>query len=93
MSDSETFDKIVHHLVRTAQAHHEATGGVNPAWAQWYAERLVNDLNEVLGSEMEVDGLADWLTEADRRYREEPQDHSWPKAYAAWLMSEQQSSD
>jgi hypothetical protein len=91
MSESETFDEIVHHLVSTAQAHHEATGGVNPAWAQWYAERLVGDLNEVLGSEMDVDGLADWLTEADRRYQEEPQDHSWPKAYAAWLIAEQSS--
>ena len=92
MSDSETFDAVRHHLVRTAKAHHEATGGTNPAWAQWYAEYVVDDLNEALGSDMEVDDLASWLAEADRRYREEPQENSWPKAYAAWLMDEQQSS-
>jgi hypothetical protein len=92
MSESDTFTEIVHHLVGTAQAHHEATGGVNPGWARWYAEHLVDDLNEKLGSSMELDELADWLEVADRRYREEPQEHSWPKAYAAWLMAEQQSA-
>jgi hypothetical protein len=89
MSDTDRFDEIVHHLVSTAKAHHEATGGDNPAWARWYAEHLVDDLNAVLGSDMDVDGLADWLEEADRRYRTEPQDHSWPKVYAAWMLAEQ----
>jgi aromatic ring-opening dioxygenase catalytic subunit (LigB family) len=92
MSDSKTFDAVVHNLVRTAKAHHEATGGVNPEWARWYAEYVVDDLNDVLGSGMDVEELADWLTEADRRYREEPQEHSWPKAYAAWLIDENQTA-
>lgn len=92
MSEPDRFSQITHHLVSTAQAHHEATGGVNPHWARWYAEHLVEDLNDVLRSDMDVDELADWLTGADRRYQEEPQDHSWPKAYAAWLIAEHESA-
>lgn len=92
MSEPDPFTQLTHHLVSTAQAHHEATGGANPGWARWYAERLVDDVNDVLGSDMDVDELTGWLTEADRRYRDEPQDHSWPKAYAAWLIAEQESA-
>ena len=80
------FDEIVSHLVATANAHHAATGGVNPKWARWYAEHLVDDLNSVLSSDIAVDELADWLAGADRRYRSEPQTSSWPKAYAVWLI-------
>ena len=93
MSESDSFSEIVHHLVRTAQAHHEATGGTNPEWALWYAEHVAGDINQVLGAAMEVGELAAWLEGADRRYREEPQEHSWPKAYAAWLMAEHESAD
>ena len=69
MTQARSFDDIVGHLVATAKAHHAATGGVNPQWAKWYAEHLVDDLNEALGSNMEVGELESWLIEADRRYR------------------------
>ena len=88
MVASEPFDEIVGYLVATAKAHHAATGGVNPEWARWYAEHLIEDLNSVFSSEIESDELADWLAEADARYRSEPQTSSWPKAYAAWLIAE-----
>ena len=86
MVASDHFDEIVSHLVATAKAHHAATGGVNPEWAHWYAEHLVDDLNSVLSSDIEADELADWLAGADRRYRSEPQTSSWPKAYSVWLI-------
>lgn len=89
MSESDVHSDIVHHLVGTAKAHHEATGGVNPRWARWYAERLIDDLNEALQSDMDLDELEQWLIEADRRYRAEPQTESWPKVYARWLIAEQ----
>ena len=86
MPDSDSFEQLVGHLVATARAHHEATGGVNPGWADWYAERLVDDVNPILGSDMTVADLSEWLVEADRRYRAEEQTESWPKAYATWLL-------
>ena len=88
MVGSEHFDEIVGYLVATAKTHHAVTGGVNPEWARWYAEHLIDDLSSVLSSEIEIDELADWLAEADDRYRSDPQTSSWPKAYAAWLIEE-----
>ena len=87
ISDTEPRSELVGYLITTAKAHHEATGGVNPQWAEWYAERLVGDVNRVLNAEMSVDELAEWLIGADRRYREEGPELSWPKAYASWLLA------
>ena len=88
MTDAESFDPLVGYLVAAARAHHEATGGVNPQWADWYAENLIDDVNDVVGSEMSVAELSEWLVEADRRYRAEDQSVSWPKAYASWLLGD-----
>ena len=93
MSDSNLLDAVADRMVTTARAHHEATGGANPQWARWYAEHLIDDLNETLQSDMEIDELERWLTDADRRYREEPQTGSWPKIYAGWLIAERQTTD
>lgn len=90
MSETNLRDEIAHLMVNTARAHHEATGGVNPEWAKWYAERLVDDLNDSLGSDLSQDDLERWLTDADRRYREESPSESWPKTYADWLIAEQE---
>ncbi len=84
--DTETYRTLVGYFVAAARAHHEATGGVNPQWAEWYAEHLIDDVNDTLDSHMGIDELAEWLVEADRRYRGEDQELSWPKAYASWLL-------
>ncbi len=87
MTDSEALSELVGYLVSTAKAHHEATGGVNPQWAEWYAEHLINDVNSVLDADMHIDELAQWLIRADRRYHESSPELSWPKAYASWLLA------
>jgi hypothetical protein len=87
MADGEARSELVGHLVTTAKAHHKATGGVNPQWAEWYAEHLIGDVNRVLNADMSVDELAEWLVGADRRYREEDPELSWPKVYASWLLA------
>lgn len=74
------------HLVAAARAHNEAAAWVNPGWADWYAERLPDDVNPILESEMTVADLSEWLVEADKRYRAQEQSMSWPNAYAAWLL-------
>lgn len=72
--------------METARAHHAATGGTNPQWANWYAEHSVTDINGLLGTEMTVAQLTDWLATADRRYVSEEPEESWPRAYATWLL-------
>ena len=75
-------------MVRTAQAHHAATGGVNPQWAEWYAEKMVDELNQAQSRQWSTSDLAAWLTAADERYRSSDQDVSWPHAYADWMLEE-----
>lgn len=79
--------EVVSVLINTAKAHHDATGGPNPQWAEWYAEHAVDDINQLLSSEMTAIELAEWLAQADLRYREENPEESWPKAYASWLLA------
>lgn len=87
MVDANLHHEVVSLLINAAKAHHDATGGPNPRWAEWYAEHTVDDLNQVLGSEMTFTELAEWLAWADMRYREETPEESWPKAYASWLLA------
>ncbi len=88
MADSSQLIDLAGHLVDTARAHHAATGGVNPEWATWYSARLVDAVNEALGSQLDQGELHDWLVAADLRYRSDDQDEGWPKAYARWLIED-----
>ena len=92
MSDTKLIEQVARLLANTARAHHAATGGVTPGWSRWYAEHLVDDVNDLLRTDVEASALETWLTDADRRYREESGVLSWPKAYAGWLITELQAS-
>ena len=84
----DTTTELMSVLVETARAHHAATGGPNPNWAEWYAEKITVDVNRLLRAEMTVDDLAAWLTVADLRYTSERPDMSWPRAYATWMIEQ-----
>ena len=51
------------------------------------AAEFVLDVNRVLDTDMSAEELEVWLIDADRRYREEGPEMSWPKAYASWLLA------
>ncbi|HLF60905.1 MAG TPA: hypothetical protein VI980_06995 [Acidimicrobiia bacterium] len=89
MTESRVQSELVGLLVQTARDHHAATGGPDTRWAEWYAERLINDVNRVLDTEMSAPELAEWLASADRRYVAEQPQESWPTAYAQWLLADQ----
>ena len=80
--------------VTDSDRHHDLMGvlagaaRVNPHWADWYAEHLIEDINRLLGADKSVDELAGWLSRADERYRSEDPEASWPRAYADWLIAE-----
>ena len=88
MADEDTLNGLVEHLKAAARAHHETTGGLNPGWAEWYADHLIDDINEFSKKEMTVEELAEWLAEADRRYQAEAPGMSWPRAYATWMLND-----
>ena len=88
MNEPDRTYELMGVLVETSRAHHAATGGPSPVWANWYAEHALDEVNRLVGAEMTTADLADWLTAADRRYTEEGPDLSWPRAYATWLLEE-----
>jgi hypothetical protein len=88
MNEPDRTYELMGVLVETARAHHAATGGPNPEWAKWYAERALDEVNQILGAEMTVADLGAWLAAADRRYTKESPDLSWPRAYATWLLEQ-----
>ena len=86
MSDT-TAEELKELLKTTARAHHEATGGINAAWAEWYAEHLHDAIGHVLEANPPVEEIAGWLTAADIEYRAEERDVSWPRYYARFILN------
>jgi hypothetical protein len=75
-------------LKEAAHAHHEATGGVNAAWAQWYARYLEPRIGRYVGSDPDVDTLATWLSTADVLYRAGEHNMGWPRFYAGFILDQ-----
>jgi hypothetical protein len=89
----ENVEALKELLASVARAHHEATGGVNAAWAEWYAAHLHPAIGPAIGAEPSVAQLAEWLTAADVEYRSEERDVSWPRYYAHFILSRSQGLD
>lgn len=88
MAGEARLDALKELLKETARAHHEATGGVNAAWAQWYAAYLAPRIGEQLGSEPAADTIATWLSTADVLYRREERNMGWPRFYAGYMLDQ-----
>lgn len=87
MADDDQIEALRALLAETAHAHHEATGGVNPQWAEWYADYLHGKIDEYVGFSPDVDTIASWLTAADERHQaEEPDTKYWPTLYARYIL-------
>lgn len=86
LADPDTVTTLGRLFGAAANAHHEATGGSNPAWPQWYAEFLDGRIDDVLGFSPGADKIAEWLTWADERYRADAPDSPWPYYYAELIL-------
>ena len=73
-------------LASTARAHHEATGGVDEAWVDWYARHLEGGVDEFVGFSPSVDEIRDWLLSADEEHRRTDPDGRWPPLYASLIL-------
>ncbi len=77
-------------LKQAGQAHHQAflaTNGDDPEWPDWYAEYLLDDLNDHLNADFTRGQLSELLIELDRTYRSEARDEDWTQFYADRLIS------
>ena len=67
--------KVAELLGLAQQAHHayqsaELNGKRNEQWAAWYADFLgTNGLGDLIGKELDLDELAEFLEETDREYK------------------------
>jgi hypothetical protein len=71
-------------------AHHDATGGPDDAWADWYARWLDGRVEPLLGMRPGVERLSRWLIEADLRHRSVEPERPWPEAFAEYVLARAQ---
>ena len=89
MATDEATDELRGLLAETAHAHHEATGGVNPEWAAWYADYLFGKIDPYVGFSPDRATIEGWLTAAEQRHQtEEPDEKYWPTLYARYILED-----
>jgi hypothetical protein len=88
MVDESAQHGLTRLLAGTARAHHDATGGSNDSWAQWYAEHLAGKIDDFVGFSPSVETIGEWLVAADDKQRAEDPDGHWPSAYARYILAE-----
>lgn len=89
MDDEARIEGLRALLAETAHAHHEATGGPNASWANWYAEYLQGKVDEYVGFSPDVATIAGWLLAAEGRHEsEEPDEKYWPTVYARYIVED-----
>lgn len=90
MFEPERIEKLARLLAETNDAHREAfasTGGANPDWPEWFAERLEAPLSEVFGKELERGAIAGLLEEAEQEHLMTAPGREWPPYYAEFLIA------
>lgn len=89
MADEERIDSLRGLLAETAHAHHEATGGVNRQWAEWYAAYLEGKIDSHVAFSPDPSTIEEWLVAADERHQaEEPETKYWPTLYARYILED-----
>jgi hypothetical protein len=78
-------------LQEVAETHHRVfriTDGVDPDWASWYADWLLqlSELPNLLGTTPVRSELVYALVQLDREYTAQPTDVPWPSYYARELI-------
>jgi len=86
MADRARVTELGRLLATAARAHHDATGGVNANWANWYAQHLEGEIDAHVGFSPGVDEITGWLTLADERHRTQAPDQRWPFYYAELIL-------
>lgn len=87
MADPDRSRQLSRLLGAAGRAHHEAFGGPNSGWPEWYAEFLVaNGIAEHVGFDPTIEQVADWLREADARHRADAPEDRWPPYYADYIL-------
>ncbi len=86
--------KVAIMLNAAQRAHHsyqeqELSGKRNEQWPAWYADYLItNGLGGLLGHELDVDELAEFLETCDRQFEAEGSQGNWQDYTANHLLQD-----
>jgi hypothetical protein len=86
MADRDQVTGLGRLLGAVATQHHEETGGDGDRWAEWYADRLVGEIDSFVGFDPTVEQIVGWLRRADEKYRAEEPETRWPFFYAELIL-------
>lgn len=90
MFEPERIEKITELLKEASDAHAEAfadSGGSNSEWPSWFAERVEEQLNEILGTDLDRQAIATLLEEAEQEHLITSPGRDWPGYYAEFLIA------
>lgn len=90
MFEPERIEKLAALLEKIAEAHREAfaaTEGADADWPGWYAERLEEPLEAVLGKKLDRSAVATLLEEAEQEHLITAPGREWPAYYAEFLIA------
>ena len=87
--DTEKIADLLHEAAETHHVVYRITDGVDPDWASWYADWLLDhsELPELLGAKPVRSHLVHALVQLDRDYTAAAPDERWEDWYAARLPS------
>ncbi len=90
MFEPERIEELAELLRETSDAHQKefaSTAGANPDWAQWFAGRLREPLNEILGTDLDEEAIATLLDEAEQEHLITSPGRDWPGYYAEFFIA------
>ncbi|MDX9864375.1 MAG: hypothetical protein RBT34_06165 [Anaerolineaceae bacterium] len=86
---AESKDALVMILTETEKAHQLAfagTGGEDPEWPMWYADFMIENLNELLHARLTHSELICVLLNLSRLHPAEAPDVPWQAYYADYMI-------
>ena len=86
MSDQNKVRALARLIDAAGQAHHEAIGGADPEWPEWYANQMYPAVLAHVDSNPSVDEVAQWLAEADELHRTAAPEAPWAEFYADTII-------
>lgn len=81
---------LLHEAAETHHIVYRITDGVDPDWASWYSNWLVNlsELSEILGTKPVRSELTFALVNLDKQYTERSPAEPWEDYYASQLVEQ-----
>jgi len=89
-NNEKLIDELANMLNETAEAHHKAfvaTEGEDPDWPIWYADYLLDNMQQLLKAKFTKSELIYLLVSAEKRNGSVAPGAYWPRFYAKYFVN------